>query len=249
MKTRILAPLAALAALLALAGPAIAAKTRFTVRGAGYGHGVGMSQWGAYGYATHGWGYQEILAHYYTDTAIGATGSRTVRVLLQSTAVARFSGASAAAGKRLDPALTYRVRRGRTAGTVELLSPAGKRMARATAPLRATGPAPLLLGGSGRYRGALEFRPSGTMGVAAINAVGLEDYVRGVVARESPSTWPIEALKAQAVAARTYAVTTSKAGDGFDQYADVRSQVYGGVAAETAPTDEAVSATRGEVVT
>jgi stage II sporulation protein D len=86
-------------------------------------------------------------------------------------------------------------------------------------------------------------------GVNAINAVSLEDYVAGVVSRESPSSWPLEALKAQAVAARTYAVTTSKAGAGFDQYADTRSQVYGGVAAETASTNQAVTATSGQVVT
>jgi stage II sporulation protein D len=85
--------------------------------------------------------------------------------------------------------------------------------------------------------------------VNAINAVPLEEYVAGVVARESPSSWPIEALKAQAVAARTYAITTSKAGAGFDQYADTRSQVYGGVAAETASSNDAVAATRGQVVT
>ena len=101
----------------------------------------------------------------------------------------------------------------------------------------------------GSYRGRLEFRPDLFAGINAINAVPLEDYVAGVVSRESPSSWPIEALKAQAVAARTYAVTTSKAGSGFDQYADTRSQVYGGVAAETASTNQAVTATRGQVVT
>jgi stage II sporulation protein D len=83
----------------------------------------------------------------------------------------------------------------------------------------------------------------------AVNALGLEDYVRGVVARESPSTWPAEALKAQAVAARTYAIATAKPGAAFDQYADVRSQVYGGVGAETTATDAAVAATRDQVVT
>src|SRR5215213_2481202 len=143
MKTRILPLFAALVALLASAATADAAKTRFTVRGAGFGHGVGMSQWGAYGYATHGWAYRDILGHYYTDTGIGTTGSRTVRVLLQSTAVARFSGATAAAGRSLNPAATYGVRRGRTAGTVVLLSPSGRRMKGVTAPLRATGPAAL----------------------------------------------------------------------------------------------------------
>ena len=71
----------------------------------------------------------------------------------------------------------------------------------------------------------------------------------GVVSRESPASWPIEALKAQAVAARTYAITTTKGGNGFDHYPDTRSQVYGGVAAETASTDRAVAETRGQVVT
>ena len=73
--------------------------------------------------------------------------------------------------------------------------------------------------------------------------------MRGVVPVESPASWPIEALKAQAVAARTYAITTSKGGDGFDQYPDTRSQVYGGVGAETPATDEAVAETAGQVVT
>jgi stage II sporulation protein D len=53
-------------------GPATAdAAKRFTIRGAGFGHGVGMSQYGAMGYASHGWGYKAILAHYYTDTELG----------------------------------------------------------------------------------------------------------------------------------------------------------------------------------
>ena len=75
--------------------------------------------------------------------------------------------------------------------------------------------------------------------------------MRGVVAGESPSTWPAAALQAQAVAARTYAITTDAgtSTDGFTQYADTRSQVYEGVAAETPATDAAVAATRGEVVT
>jgi stage II sporulation protein D len=108
-----------------------------------------------------------------------------------------------------------------------------------------------LAGGSnaGTYRGALELTPATLGGLNVVNAINLEDYVRGVVARESPSSWPAEALKAQAVAARTYAITTSKNGQGFDHYADTRSQVYGGVTAETPTTDAAVAATRSEVVT
>ena len=70
-----------------------------------------------------------------------------------------------------------------------------------------------------------------------------------MVPDESPPSWPIEALKAQAVAARTYAVATMKPGATFDLYPDTRSQVYGGVAAEVASTNQAIAATAGEVVT
>jgi stage II sporulation protein D len=121
-----------------------------------------------------------------------------------------------------------------------------------------TGDAPLRLNGlagngvrSGRYRGALEFRAGLFGGVSAINALGLEDYVRGVVSAESPASWPAAALEAQAVVARSYAITTDagSAGDGFTAYPDTRSQMYRGVAAEYASTQSAVSATRGQVVT
>ena len=205
-----------LACLLA-ASPALGAdRSTFTIRGAGFGHGVGMSQYGAYGFAKHGKSYDAILRHYYRGTQLGTTEGRTVRVLLQSTGTASFSGASRAGARALDPSRTYLVRR-RDASSVDLLSAAGKRIAAYTAPLQVGGGV-VQLGGSGAYRGLMEFRPTGS-GVNAINAVALEDYVAGVVARESPSSWPAEALKAQAVAARTYAITTSKAGAGFEQYA------------------------------
>jgi stage II sporulation protein D len=244
----------ALAACLIAAVPAHGAA-RFTIRGAGFGHGVGMSQYGALGYAEHGATYAEILAHYYTGTTLGTTDpAHTVRVLLQSTTTARFSGAVQAGDRPLSPDQTYRARA--RAGQVELLNDRGKRIAAFTAPLQLVpGPTPLLLGGragnghaDGLYRGTLELRPGLFGGLDVVNAVGLEDYVRGVVAWESPASWPIEALKAQAVAARTYAITTRRSGS-FDQYPDTRSQMYGGVAAESAATDQAVAATGGQVVT
>ena len=90
----------ALAVALGCAATADAAK-RFTIRGAGFGHGVGMSQYGAMGYASHGWDYKSILRHYYTGTELGVLkSSRDVRVLLQSTSgSAAFAGASRAAGR------------------------------------------------------------------------------------------------------------------------------------------------------
>ena len=72
--------------------------------------------------------------------------------------------------------------------------------------------------------------------------------MRGVVAAEMPSEWPAAALQAQAVASRTYALTAHAGGSRFDVYSDTRSQVYGGVAAETLPTNAAVAATAGQIV-
>src|SRR5437763_10897287 len=58
------------------------AVTRLVVTGKGWGHGVGMSQWGAYGYARHGWSYTRLLRHYYPGTPLARTDARTGRVLL-----------------------------------------------------------------------------------------------------------------------------------------------------------------------
>jgi len=154
------------AALVLYAAPA--AASTLVITGAGDGHGVGMSQDGALGYAEHGLTYQAILAHYYTGTALGqAPAGTNVKVLVGS----------------------------------------------------------------------------------KVQTVPLERYVRGVVAAEMPSSWPLAALEAQAVASRTYALTADAGGSKFDVYSDTRSQVYLGPAAETAQTNTAVTATAGQIVT
>ena len=248
-----------LAAAVVLGGATTAdAAKRFTIRGAGYGHGVGMSQYGAMGYALHGWDYKAILAHFYTDTSLSvltelARGPRAAPVDQRHRR--RSPARSRGAGRRLSPAKTYYVR-GRAAGQVQLLSPRRRSLGTFAAPLRVTGPGLLTLRGTagngrtnGTYRGALEFRGGTFGGVNSINALPVDDYVKGVVPHEVPASWPLEALKAQAVAARSYALTTTKAGAGFDQYPDTRSQVYGGAAAEQPSTNLAVEQTAGQLVT
>ena len=86
-------------------------------------------------------------------------------------------------------------------------------------------------------------------GVTAINELDIDTYLRGVVAGEMPSSWPLEALKVQAVAARTYALATRKTDGAFDQYPDTRSQVYRGVTGESVRSDAAVRDTAGRIVT
>ena len=241
---------AACAAALCLlaAAPAAEAKGRWVIKGAGYGHGIGMSQYGAYGFAKNGTGYQAILKHYYSGTTIGQSPNDTVRVLLRPYQPSvRFKGASAACGTGLVESKTYSARRKRQ--KVILRNASGARLANCGGLLSASGGTSVKLLGKGAYRGSLEVRPSSVPGkLNAINAVALEDYLTGVIAEESPSSWPLDALKAQAVAARSYALATGGGRGGFDHYDDTRSQVYGGVGAETARTNQAVAETAGEVV-
>ncbi|HTB23052.1 MAG TPA: SpoIID/LytB domain-containing protein [bacterium] len=103
--------------------------------------------------------------------------------------------------------------------------------------------------GGRRYRGRLLVNAEGNQ-LALVNVVGLEDYLRGVLPSEVPSGGPAEALKAQAVAARSFALTQMLAASGrawdLDNSAD--SQVYGSRDAETGATDAAVRDTQSEVL-
>ncbi|HEX5725134.1 MAG TPA: SpoIID/LytB domain-containing protein, partial [Longimicrobiaceae bacterium] len=108
--------------------------------------------------------------------------------------------------------------------------------------------------GGGRYRGALVVqRARGGGGLTLVNRLDMESYLLGVVPREIGRVGPelLQASKAQAVAARTYAVRYlgRRAQQGFDVYATVDDQVYGGVAAEHEPVSQAVRETAGEILT
>jgi stage II sporulation protein D len=219
----------------------------FYIRGGGDGHGIGMSQYGTLGYAEHGWTYQRILAHYYRGTSLGSvSATQTISVLLQDGSAA-FSGANEANGKTLKTGTTYTVRL-LSDGRFELLA-GGTKVDTYSSPLTVSGPGPLTLAGLGEYRGDFVFRPDGSGGIQTVNRLDIDDYVRGVVSAEMPSSWPAQALRAQAVAARTYALTAGAVSATFDVYSDTRSQMYEGVAAETPATNAAVAATRGQVVT
>ncbi len=102
------------------------------------------------------------------------------------------------------------------------------------------------------YRGSFEVQARDGK-LTLINVLPLEDYLLGVVGREMPADWPPEALKAQAVAARSYARYQIRSGkfqaQGFDVVAGVQSQVYGGASAEDPRVTAAVQATAGQVLT
>ena len=246
-----------LIALLCLAAPqAAGAATRHVVNGAGYGHGIGMSQYGAYGFAKEGRTYRQILSHYYAGTELGQAESRVIRVLLQDGRPSiSFTGATTGGGRDLGADRTFVVTKNGASG-VTLKTSGGTLMGRTNGPLVVSSSAgSVRLNGTainglnaGSYRGALEFRPSASGGVLAVNSVGLDEYVQGVVPGESPSGWPTEALRAQAVAARSYALATNRGGGVFDQYPDTRSQVYRGLTGEAATTNRATQDTAGQVL-
>jgi stage II sporulation protein D len=226
------------------------AGVSWVVHGRGFGHGVGMSAYGAYGYAKAGKGYRFILAHYFTGTSIGTLEkAQVVRVLLYiSPGDVGFSGATSACGEQLDPRRSYEAHR--NGNSVLLRSSGGRRLAGCGRKLRAAGRGKIAIVGQGTFRGALETVPTeseaGSLNV--VNALAIEQYAKGVMPNEVPPSWPTEELKAQAVAVRSIALTGDVGGNGFDLYSDTRSQVYEGLESEYAATNEAVAATRGQVV-
>ena len=255
---------ALVAAALLVVPASIAQAAEFTFEGRGYGHGVGLGQYGAEGYARQGWTYDRILAHFYTATTIGQAPISTVRLLLQegldSAAVRSANGLTATdeatgATAQVPAAAVVTVSR---PGGLYTLTVAGAALATGWAGpvmLAPTSAPVVLLGRSqngivdGRFRGRLRVQAAASGSLMAINVASLEDYLRGVVPREVPSRWMPETLKAQAVAARSYAIATRKPSGPFDMYIDERSQVYGGIDAEQTTTNDAVAATTGQVLT
>ncbi len=244
--------LAILAALLCAAGATAAsarAQVSWVVHGHGFGHGVGMSAYGAYGYALHGKGYKFILGHYYPGTALGTiSGPNVVRVLLSTTSGdVTFSEATSACHTKLEPTRTYEAHL--FDNQVVLRTSGGKPLARCGGKLRAAGAGVINIGGLGRYRGALETVPNESGELNVVNALAVDQYVKGVIPNESPPSWPMAELKAQAVASRSFALTGGVEGDDYDLYSDTRSQVYKGLESEYTTSDEAEEQTAGQVLT
>jgi stage II sporulation protein D len=222
------------------------ANAEWVVEGRGFGHGVGMSQYGAFGFAEQGKDYKQILRHYYTGVRVDTANTKKVRVLIASgLGSVPFTGADKACGENLDEDKEYSFRL--DGGNVELRNSNGNRISGCGDEGSAEGGKSVTYSGVGAYRGELHARKvDGSL--YAINKVGLDSYVKGVIPDEVPPSWPQDALRAQAVAARSYALATTVNGDGYDLYDDTRSQVYGGLSAEENSTNEAARRTNGEVI-
>jgi stage II sporulation protein D len=238
-------------------------KARHVVlTGHGYGHGIGMSQYGAEGAARLGETWRDIVAFYYPGTQVSTAGG-AVRVLVT---------ADTTSDAKVSPAANLRIRDlgtrqvwtlpARAAITRWRISPnrwvqryeggtwrRWKQMS-GDSEFFASEPIALWVPGSRgevarTYRGRLRSTHSDT-----VNVLSLEQYLRGVVPLEMPSSWSRAALQAQAVAARTYAVRLrAENSSRYYQICDTTScQVYGGHSAERASTDTAIKDVAGRML-
>ena len=219
-----------------------------TISGDGDGHGKGLSQYGAYGAAGRGLTHQQILRFYYPGTRFGETGGR-VRVLISADddldlvvdARRGLTVRALSSGKSWKPDVPRASRwRIRAAGSVNEISYRTStwhvwRRVRGDAEISAGG-GPVTLrtpGGPVAYRGALRSVTT-AHGRATVNVLPMEQYLRGVVAAEMYASWPQEALRAQAVASRTYAAyeRADRKRAAWDLCDTAACQAYGGYPAE-----------------
>ena len=206
----------------------------FVFSGHGWGHGVGMSQYGAYGYALHGATSSRSSP---TTTRARRSGRRPAtkfRVLLATARRRRpISSDGPVHGRRRARRQRTRSPPARSRSAPSLALDAAQAL---TAPLTFTPGTggPLTLGRP--YRGQIQVDVVDGK-LRAINIVPLEQYLYGVVPSEMPSTWSAQALEAQAVASRSYALATRQGRRAYDVYSDTRSQMYLGISAEIAGGD------------
>ncbi len=275
-----------LSASLAAPSAAVAVDAPVTITGHGNGHGRGMGQYGAYGYAVNlGWSYQQIVDHYYSNTTMANTGNPVIDVEL--TAMTGKDAVICAPGLTVDGTavgkgcvLVRRVAQGSFAVFAANTYTPGTDPGWTQWATRPTGltvsttadPANLanLLrvwdssSNSHGYRSNLVIAdPGGTQYL--FNRIDAETYLRGVIPREVPATWGsagggkgMQALEAQAIAARSYALSGSARPSGAKICDTTACQVYGGAftwavgagaptASENSLTDTAVSSTAGQV--
>lgn len=262
LKRAIVAALLVSALPLTAAAPASAAPTEFFFTGSGWGHSVGMSQYGAYGQALEGRTAAQILAHYYRGTTLGAADDAAlIRVSLISdtsraqirgkggnlTVIADAQRLTVPPGRVLDVTFS-------NAGTADSFEDDRVVLSDGTTTLtvaqvqvvpdlivEVVGPTEGYnfdaAGQEYRY-GLVDVRPNGG-NLEVVNQLKMNEYMRGIA--EVPSSWPGETLRAQAIASRTYA-HRARGGQEWQfraclchVYDTVQSQVFAGYVKETGP--------------
>lgn len=241
--------------------------------GQGYGHGVGMNQYGAKGRATDGQTAEEILAAYYKGATMSTVKpTRLIRVLILSsfkvtksaplliygrggtwgidgTTDAFPKGAQLKTWRNVHGRWRVKVTAPDTTTVLYRARVDGQPFVR---PLEADAYLQLFSKPStdDTFRGSLRLIPgTSSSTISVVNHLGIDEYVRGVAPVEMPVSWPREAVRAQVIATRSYGIRGLNPDRGtFDVYDDTRAQIYRGMEAETAVTDALVAAEPGAVI-
>jgi SpoIID/LytB domain protein len=261
-------------------GAALRGPGSFTFYGSGWGHGLGMSQWGAYGLAHKGWNHSRILEHFYSGAnvakdslpktiRVGLTAGNTVITLhafngpvtlrtgdhKTGTVVGKVPGGKAWTVRAVAKGYKILDQNGHEVGghpvggpALDLFATYGSHGARVTIPQA----------GASYDHGYIQFEMTGSSNARRMKLVlpiHLEDYLLGL--GEMPSSWAMQALEAQVVAARSYAVYKMRhfplqAACGCDVLDGSGDQVYVGWNKSSGPDGgrwvHAVNATRAEIV-
>jgi stage II sporulation protein D len=237
-----------------------------------WGHGHGMSQYGARNAAGLGFSHDDILNFYYPGTDPSTMGDAVIAVWLSAQEGAPLvvkaeagqvleDGAGAAFALEHPDGVATGWKLDRTGGRFTISGKINGKWVPADTGAALRSPVTIYAqsgvltmtragGGTAMFRGQLQAVAEGK-GLRTVNLLGLEDYVRSVVPAEMPANWPMEALKAQAIAARTYAAY-QMATHGSERWHICETdhcQVYRGVGSEQPSTDQAVAATAGQVRT
>ena len=256
------------------ANAAAVPATGLTLYGAGFGHGRGLSQYGAKGAARQGASAAKIVSFYYPGAALTAKGNPALRVRLSAVDGGHFTfapvtgaavtGLVATAANGTKVALPARAgwhvaRTGSRYAIQTKVGTAWKTAYTLAAPVTFSGPKTLKVnysaaktdcrgGSSVTFAGSLTatFSDGAPRYVARMP---IDTYLKGVVASEMPSSWPAAALQAQTLAARTYATAKISSTRYYDVIDTQANQCWDGAVSETAATNKAIAATAGKVLT
>lgn len=246
--------------------------------GGGFGHGSGMCQWGVSDLVKNrGYSYKDVLKRYYpgaklSDISSVSNGKKNVRVGIMTSGFSSMNHSSITlvspgglkikgsnGGTTISPGNKVVIKR---SGNNIQVSSNGRNCLTSSTPLTVTSSdligVPSIKRGVKKhpypmYRGEFEIRlAKGSSGLLLINELPIEKYLLQVVSSEMPQSFGLEALKVQAIAARTYAIRDCLKGkyksNGFDILDSVQSQVYNN-SDESSVTTEAVKATEGKILT
>ena len=279
MIRRFAVPVAALAAVVASAAPAAAAdawdvphSATITIHGHGHGHGRGLSQYGAAYAADQGTGYRGIVKYYYPGTAWG-TAAGTVRIFISKgdlDNVVKVRARSGLVAAKVGTDRTWNLAKARPRAKDWRIRPSGDRVSileyrqsgwhrlrevTGQVEFSADGKPIELYRNDGTvaaYRGALRSVPSSPGNRIAVNVLPMESYLRGVVPAEMiASQFPQQALRAQAIAARSYAAAkrATRKNKIYDLDDTPGYQAYLGYDGEYPTSTDAVRATARQILT